>query len=248
MRIMTAFFIILSFTLTAHTAGGSETAPVPAHIKQALGKMLNPTAMENAKISQSAAPGLYEAVVNGHVFYITEKGGYLISGGDMISINEEGRNLTEERRNGLRLDSLKEVSVDETVRFKPKGDTKHVLTAFTDVDCFYCAKLHKEVNKLNEAGVELRYMAFPRAGVGSETYKTMESVWCAEDQQKAMTDAKAGKDIPAKSCSNPIAKQYNLGRQLGVTGTPALVMPNGELFPGYAPAEKLVKYLDDLPK
>jgi len=246
MRTMTALFLMLSLMLTAQIASSEEKKP--AQIKQALGKLLNPSALESLELAKSPVPGLYEAVINGHILYVTEDGNYLISGGEIVDINQDGKNLTEERRNGIRLNALQKINSDETVSFKPKGETKHVLTAFTDVDCFYCAKLHQEVDKLNEAGIEMRYLAFPRAGMRSETYQTMVSVWCADDQQKAMTDAKAGKDIANKTCSNPIAKQYDLGRQMGVSGTPALVMPNGELLPGYAPAEKLVQYLDNLDK
>ncbi len=238
--------VLFMFSLGTSLASGEDS--VPAHLKQALGKLLNPSSLESVEIAKSPVSGLYEAVVNGHIFYVTEDGRYLINGGEIVDINQGGKNLTEERRNGIRLDTLKKVSLDETVRFQPKGESKHVLTVFTDVDCFYCAKLHQEVDKLNAAGIEMRYLAFPRAGVRSETYKTMQSVWCADDQQKAMTDAKAGKEIAEKACSNPIAKQYELGRQMGVSGTPALVMPNGELLPGYAPAEKLIQYLDNLGK
>lgn len=244
MRMITPVFLMLSLMLTAPIVSSEET--VPDSVKQALGKLLNPSSLESAEIAKSPVPDLYEVVINGHILYLTEDGNYLINGGEIIDVNQDGKNLTEERRNGIRLATLKKVNPDETVRFKPKGETKHVLTAFTDVDCFYCAKLHLEVEKLNEAGIEMRYLAFPRAGMRSETYKTMQSVWCADDQQQAMTDAKAGKDIAEKTCSNPIAKQYELGREMGVSGTPALVMPNGELLPGYAPAEKLIQYLDNL--
>ncbi|MDM8546096.1 DsbC family protein [Candidatus Venteria ishoeyi] len=231
--------ITLCFSLNIH----AENAP-PA-IQEALKQLLGPQAnIDKIVIQKAPVAGLYEAVLDNYIFYATEDGRYIIRGGDILDLKQEGRNLTEERRNGLRLNVLNQVSDKEMIIFKPEGKTKHTLTAFTDVDCFYCAKLHKEVPALNKAGVEVRYLAFPRSGPRSKTYNTMVSVWCAEDPLTAMTDAKAGKSIAEKTCANPVTKEYDIGRQMGVSGTPALLMPNGELLPGYAPADKLVQYLE----
>ena len=107
-----------------------------------------------------------------------------------------------------------------------------------------CQKLHKEVPALKDLGVEVRYLAYPRAGVGSPAFRKMASAWCADDAQDALTRLKLGKDIPDNVCDgNPVTDQYKLGGRLGVTGTPALITAEGELIPGYLPADKLAKRL-----
>ena len=118
---------------------------------------------------------------------------------------------------------------------------EHTVTIFTDVDCGYCRKLHREMASYNDLGIRVRYLMFPRAGVNSESFNTAVSVWCADDQQTAMTRAKLGKSIEAKTCANPIAEQYSLGQQLGVRGTPSIILDNGEMVPGYVPAARLVQ-------
>ncbi|MDH3789607.1 MAG: thioredoxin fold domain-containing protein, partial [Xanthomonadales bacterium] len=80
----------------------------------------------------------------------------------------------------------------------------------------------------------------------SKSYDKAVSVWCAEDQQDAMTQAKMGSDPDPLQCENPIAEQYQLGMALGVTGTPALLTADGTLIPGYMPPEKLRARLDEL--
>jgi thiol:disulfide interchange protein DsbC len=50
-------------------------------------------------------------------------------------------------------------------------------------------------------------------------------------------------DIPSASCENPVDAQYELGKTIGVSGTPAIVLPSGEILPGYMPAERLIAYL-----
>ncbi|MNR46183.1 Thiol:disulfide interchange protein DsbC precursor [compost metagenome] len=112
---------------------------------------------------------------------------------------------------------------------------------FTDTDCGYCQKLHSEVPELNRLGVEVRYVAFPRQGLQSPAYKELVSVWCAKDRQGAMNLAKTRQEVPAAECDNPVAKQYALGQMIGVSGTPAIVLANGKLIPGYQPAAQLAK-------
>ncbi|MNG22971.1 Thiol:disulfide interchange protein DsbC precursor [compost metagenome] len=112
---------------------------------------------------------------------------------------------------------------------------------FTDTDCGYCQKLHSEVPELNRLGVEVRYVAFPRQGLQSPAYKELVSVWCAKDRQGAMNLAKTRQEVPAAECDNPVAKQYALGQMIGVSGTPAIVLANGKLIPGYQPAPQLAK-------
>ena len=65
----------------------------------------------------------------------------------------------------------------------------------------------------------------------------------ANDLNDAINKLKRGESIPAKSCKNPIAREYKLGQQIGVTGTPTIVLEDGELEPGYAPAAELAERL-----
>jgi thiol:disulfide interchange protein DsbC len=80
---------------------------------------------------------------------------------------------------------------------------------------------------------------FPRAGIGSDSYKKAVSVWCSDDRKAALTRAKSGAKIEEKTCDNPVASEYALGQQVGVTGTPAIFLSDGELVPGYVPPAKL---------
>jgi thiol:disulfide interchange protein DsbC len=98
----------------------------------------------------------------------------------------------------------------------------------------------------NEQGIAIHYMAFPRAGIGSHSYEKAVAVWCAADQQGALTQAKLGDEPELEQCENPIAEQYQLGVEMGVTGTPALLTSSGQLIPGYVPPEKLRERLDML--
>jgi thiol:disulfide interchange protein DsbC len=193
------------------------------------------------RIQHSPIPGLYELTYGTDIVYVTKDGHYLLQG-DIFDVQKR-ENVTEPKRQQARLSAINAVGEKNMIVFAPK-QAKYEVTVFTDVECGYCRKFHQEMSELNGLGVKVRYLAFPRAGIGSSTYDKMVSVWCADDPQKAITDAKADRPVPPKQCDNPVSEEYNLGRALGVTGTPTLILDNGQLIPGYVPAQRLVKMLE----
>ncbi len=219
----------------------SAFAEVPSAVTQTANRLQQLMNADKVSVNPSPIANLYETMIGNEAFYISADGAHFIRG-DLYE-SKTPRNLTDEKRNQLRIKALNTMSERKMVVFAPKNATKYTVNVFTDVDCHYCAKFHNEVAKLNEYGVKVRYFAFPRAGVGSPTYKKMVSVWCAKDKKQAMTNAKAGREIKPVVCKNPVAKQLQLGQSIGVTGTPALVLSDGELVPGYVPAYKLISYL-----
>lgn len=174
----------------------------------------------------------------GQTIYATLDGKYILSG-DLYQLDPEVVNLAEGRRSLRRAELMAKVPAEELVVFSPEGETKTFINVFTDVDCGYCRKLHQEVPELNARGIEVRYLAYPRAGFNTPTYDKIVSAWCAKDRQTAITTLKQGDDIPARQCENPVESHYQLGQQVGVTGTPAIVSASGMLLPGYMPADKL---------
>jgi thiol:disulfide interchange protein DsbC len=220
----------------------AQSSDAVSVIRESLQRLLR-VGTEKIDIKASAIPNIYEVSVGSEVIYMTADGRYMIIGD--VRDAKTGENITEKKRSEMRLVSIKSIKEQDTIVFKSK-ETKHIVHVFTDVDCPYCAKFHQEVPKLNEAGVEIRYLAFPRSPEGSEDFNKMVSVWCAKDKQQALTDAKAGKEIEKMTCdNNPVKQELEIGRSVGVSGTPALILPNGELLPGYLPADRLVAYLKE---
>lgn len=194
------------------------------------------------EIQPSPVKGLYLVIAPPRVLYISEDASFIIEGD--ISDFKTGQNYTMAYRNASRFAAV-EAQKDSMIIFSPeKGQTKHVISVFTDIDCYYCQKLHKEVAEFNRLGIEVRYLAYPRQGLSSPSYAKAVSVWCAEDKKAALTKAKNGENIPSKKCDNPVTKHFALGNQLGVRGTPAIVLENGQIYPGYISAARLSKALN----
>ncbi len=192
-------------------------------------------------VKPSGVPGLFEVAMGPRILYMTEDGRYVMTG-DLMDLKER-RNLSEERRRDARVASLKAVGGVQTIDFAPP-EPKHWIYVFTDVDCGYCRKMHQEVAELNSAGIGVHYLAYPRQGLESEGYHKIVSVWCAADRKKAMTLAKSGKEVPAARCDSPVEELYELGEAMGVRGTPAVFLENGEEVGGYVPAATLAKLLN----
>lgn len=198
--------------------------------------------LEVSSVETSVIPGLYEVqFTTGPVVYSTATGEHVILG-DLFSVDDKGyTNLTEKRRDGERLEKIAKVDEKDMIIFSPQGEPRAHITVFTDVSCFYCQKLHKEVPELNKRGVEVRYLAYPRSGVDSPGYRQLVTAWCATDRQDTLTRLKSKESVPENVCAdNPVAAQYELGQQLGVRGTPAMVTEDGTLIPGYQSADDLM--------
>lgn len=194
-------------------------------------------------VQESEAKGLYEVQsANGETVYTTSDGQYLLTG-DLLKVTDKGiANVTEEARAGQRQKVMEGYGKDGLITFKASNE-KAVIDVFTDIDCPYCRKLHDEVQQLNEYGITVNYYAYPRSGPGQPSFVKYESVWCAEDQKAAMSAAKAGKAVPAAECENPVLEQFQLGQRVGVTGTPAILLEDGNIVRGYVPAKSLAEGL-----
>lgn len=230
----------VSLLAAALCAGLIATAAYADEAEQAIRKTLKAVQpdMVIEAVVKSPVAGLYQVdLKGGRQLYASADGQFLLQGYLYQYKDGQVSNLTEAAQEKSVAKAIAAIPEQEMVVFAPKGPTKASITVFTDTDCPYCQKLHEDVAELNKRGVAVRYLAFPRQGLKSKTAEILESVWCAKDRQKAMDLAKARKDVEKASCSaSPVARQYALGQSIGIQGTPAIVLANGQVIPGYQPA------------
>ena len=195
----------------------------------------------SAEVSASTIPGLFEVIVDGMIYYSDESGEYLIDG-SLIRVSDR-TNMTDARLGKIQMKYIDELDDKDLLIYEPEVEPTGTLTVFTDISCGYCRRLHGELDTLLDAGVRVRYLLFPRAGLGSQGHKDLVSVWCAENPQEAMTNAKAGGKIEPATCENPVEMHVELARQLGLQGTPMMFTNRGDKIPGYRPAEALAELI-----
>ncbi len=195
---------------------------------------------EVKRLRPAPIAGYTEAVVACRVLYVNNDGRYVIDG-NLIDFQTR-RNLTDSAMDDIRVEGLRAIPSSQRIVFAPR-DPKYTVTVFTDIDCGYCRMFHSHVAEYNALGIAVEYLFFPRAGEGSESWTKAESVWCAKDPRQAMTEAKAGKTLPATRCENPVAREFALGRDIGVNATPAVYAPNGAQIGGYLEPQRLLEAL-----
>ena len=198
--------------------------------------------IDRNSIQPAPVPGLYELSQNGQYGYVTGDGRHLIDG-DLVDLTTRV-NLTENKRKDRRVTELAALGEENMIVFAPEK-TKYAVTVFTDIDCGYCRKLHREIEDYNARGIAIRYAFYPRAGPNSPSFRKAEAVWCSDDRKQALTLAKQGEEVTGDTtCANPVAREYVLGSQLGLRGTPMMVLPDGEVVNGYVPADALAEKLE----
>ena len=223
-------FIALSFF-----AGITLAQSVPQIVQDKAAELI-PDRLPDSVVATPVA-GLYEVTFGTQVVYLFEDGQHLLSG-DLIDL-DRGTNLTEDARKVGRKAVINGLDEAGMVVFSP-SETISSITVFTDTECGYCVRLHNEIDQLLAAGVEVRYLGYPRAGVQSPSFDTLVSVWCSDDPQQAMTDAKSGRTVEPRSCKTDIARHMEAAEGVGVRGTPTIVLQDGKTIPGYVPAGELI--------
>jgi thiol:disulfide interchange protein DsbC len=225
-----------AFGASADEVGGKLRSLIQAH---------DPGAQVGAP-ERSPVSGLFQTSIDGVSGYVSADGRYFIVG-DMLDLASR-RNLTEEGRKERRRALLKKVAPGEAIEFGA-AKAKYTVLVFTDVDCPYCRKFHEGMGELEANGIAVRYLAFPRSGAGTKAWRTMAAVWCAEDRREALTRATRGEEVrvqDGRACSDAvIGKQYALGQELGIPGTPMIVMGDGTSLGGYMSPEKLVAAIEE---
>lgn len=223
---------LIMFTLLAAFTGAAHADD--AAIKQSLAKL----GVQSSDIMPAPVAGMKAVMTNSGVLYVTEDGKHIIQGPMYDVSGAQPVNVTTK----MLLPHLNVLEKEMIVYKAPQE--KHVITVFTDITCGYCQKLHSEMADYNALGITVRYLAFPRQGVPSEVEKEMKAIWCAKDPKKAFDDAMAGKGVKPASCDISIANHYALGVQFGVNGTPAIVLNDGYVVPGYQAPAEMKAFLD----
>ena len=189
------------------------------------------------EIFESPIEGWYTIRKGAVIAYISADGRYLLQG-DLIDL-QDNSNLTEQARNDARVVMLSAVADEDLIIFSP-DKVQHSVSIFTDIDCTFCRRLHAQIDGYMDQGIEIRYFLYPRNGPTSPSWAKAENVWCADDRNKALTLAKLDKEYPTHTCdSSIVSNHYLIGQDVGLRGTPAIVLDDGTLFSGYLPPAQL---------
>ncbi len=227
--------------------GGSSQAAEP-QTDEELTRLLKMRLGSNQILppAKTEIDGVYMTRFGNRFAYLLEGGRYVLIG-DLVDL-EQGLNLTEASRRNMVVDELAAFPTDKRVIFPAAGEEKAVLNVFTDTSCGYCQKLHSEVGFLQQAGISVQYIPYPRGGTRGPGYHKLKQVWCSKDPLSAMSiakGAKPGEVTASEDCeeAKSVDEGYKLGNRIGVNGTPSLFTSDGTSFNGYVPYQELIPKL-----
>lgn len=260
LRVVIALTVVISASVNAQLldkSGQGSTATSADAIKSAETKIINRLRATRSDLNfsdfkESPVAGLYQLKINGQVAYVSVDGEFLIAGemyqfqgNQLISLQDREREEASIAFEPQRAKMLDAVNRDDMVIFTPKGETKTYVHVFTDIDCGFCRRLHAQIDDFLDKGIEVRYLGFPRAGARSVSAQKLQTVWCAENDNELMNRFKEGQNVKLAPCdTSPVADHYLLGQQVGVTGTPSIILPSGKMVPGAVSADYLASLLD----
>ena len=234
------FFLLSILQLASYGQAEEDGLSV---IQNIVTKMSSDIKAENIK--KSPVDGWYTITKGAYIAYISADGRHLIQG-DMYDI-ETQENLSENIRNDSRKAVLDSYSSNDMIIFSPAEKSNHV-TVFTDVDCTFCRRLHNQIDDYLDLGIEVRYLMYPRSGPRSPSWVIAEQIWCSKDKNNALTLAKIDQkfDYENDCDSAAISKHYIMGQNVGLQGTPAIILENGHMVNGYVSATELSNIISSL--
>lgn len=231
--------VFIGYQVIAQSGSSEEYRELREALNHSLGVATQGQLMV-ATVRETPVDGLVEVTLSsGEVLFSDSTGRYLFTG-DLLRTSEQGFvNVSADNRRQQNAELVASLPSEQVITFAP-AEVRATVTVFTDVDCTYCRRLHHDVDEINAHGIAVRYVAYPRGGPQSAAWDKMISVWCSDDRQQAITQAKNGQNLPTRECTHPVMEHYELGNRVGVTGTPAIVLENGTVVPGYMDVDRLV--------
>jgi thiol:disulfide interchange protein DsbC len=239
-RIFSRYLLAASLLGLAALSSAADVDPKLEEVRTKVSEMFE--SIEAKHVNLSPIDGWYTIQKGSVVAYISDDGRYLLQG-DLIDLDQQV-NLSEQSRSVSRRVLVSELNDEQSILFSP-AEVKHSVTVFTDIDCAYCRKLHSQIDEYLDRGIAIRYVLYPRNGPASRAWSTSEDVWCSRDRNSALTAAKLDREFETSKCdASMITRHYTLGQDIGLSGTPAIVLEDGTMISGYMPPEALGSRLD----
>lgn len=242
--------LVLLGTSTAVFADVNQT--VVDNIKKANnGRFAQANVKVIREVPLDSFKGFYEVSIDGQILVVNKNGKDAVVG-EVYDLDAM-KNLTAEykasKQSEIAKVEIEKLSENNFINFEPTKEKIGTMYVFTDTTCGYCEKLHDEISKYAEGGVEVKYIPYPRGGAqeGSQGYEESKQMMCATDKKSAITALKAktaGNTYVQASydpkCVELVANGLKAGAEIGLTGTPFLYLSNGISIPGYQPAEQII--------
>jgi len=242
------FLLIILISLPAYTIATAATnSPLPEQqlTKTAAIEALKGIQGEVLSVDPAEIPGLFLVAMKmqGKIvpIYLDASGSYLFTG-NVIRLKDR-TNLTEKHYQRLNPVDIANIPLDDALIVGNPEASQHIII-FTDPHCPYCSKLHNVLHEAVKANPDLAFYN-KLIPLKPSSKQITQTILCNKSMEQ-LEMAFAGKPLPEASCkTDTVEENLQIAQKLGIHGTPTLVLPNGQIAPGYKPLEGLLKLIEE---
>ena len=228
---------VATFLVAAADLASASPSATEAELEARLKELYPSTRISTVR--QSEVAGLFEVTMGRNVAFTDGSGRYFVFG-HLFDMREQ-KDLTAQRLSDINRIDFAQLPLQDAIK-TVRGDGSRKLAVFSDPDCPYCKGLESELAKLEH--VTIYTFLYPLDGLHPEAKGKAERVWCAADPAKAWAALMTtGKVAESQKCDTPIARINQLATSLGINGTPTIILQDGSLIPGAAPAAEINRRL-----
>ena len=196
-------------------------------------------------------PGLFIVDItdkkdNRGIIYMDFSKSYILYGRMAVVSIADGQNVSRREMMRLRKVDPTTISLEDSLVLGRRDAPKKVIL-FTDPKCPYCEKLHGELKKVIQSDPDIVFFIkmLPLVKIHPESYDIARSILC-EGDITLLEDSFAKKPVPEPTCeSDAVDRSIKLAQSLGIGSTPTMILPDGRISPGYMPADKLLKLINE---
>ncbi len=184
----------------------------------------------------------FESEAKKGLLYIDFSKRYAVSG-SILDIKEK-KNLTQDRYADINRVDVSKIPLKDALLLGDKNAKTRIII-FTDPDCPFCAKLHTELKKVvaERKDIAFQIKLFPLP-MHKEAFEKSKAIVC-EKSLPLLESAFEKKAIPKAKCKTAaIDQNIELAKKLGISGTPALILPNGKVVSGFRDAAAIKELVD----
>ncbi len=225
--------VLLAATLSFVVLAAQAQDPDETRLKQSVQAKFPKVTVD--AVTRMPFGGLFEVVLGGEIVYTNARAEFML-GGTLHDIRTmPARNLTQDTTQKIAA-KLLTASHDSAIKMV-RGNGKRVLYTFEDPNCGYCRELYKELAKMTDVTV----YTFLLPILSSDSTEKSRAIWCAKDRARAWDHVmlKGALSEASKPCDAPLAKNTEMSQRLGIRGTPAIYMANGQQLGGFIPAQQI---------
>lgn len=192
------------------------------------------------QVQATPAPGIFQVISEGEIFYTDATGRYGLVGGALVDMQTQ-QDLTAPAVEKLTAVPFASLPLKHAIK-QVRGNGKRQVAVFEDPNCPICRVFTKFVDQLDDVTV-YRFM-YPVIDPSSQSLA--RTAWCAADRAGAWDQVMGGRRLagPQECDVSGLVEILQFGEKHRIQNTPTVFLGNGKRLVGATPPEQFMAELE----